>query len=535
MTNSQEKYYLDIGNAKDELLKTPGDRAFFRFFEILPGAISWITLIGVVLCSWLAPVFIAFFIIAFDIYWLLKTIYLSFHLGASYRRMKRSLKTDWLEVLKTPSFYASVKRRGLVADWQQVYHLIILPMYKESYEVVSQTFEAIINSKYPKEKFIVVLTYEQRAGEQSRKTAERIKQEYQNKFFKLLVTCHPQNVIGELAGKGSNETWAGRKVKEQIIDTLEIPYENIIVSVFDVDTRVFPQYFACLTYNFLIAKNPHRSSFQPIPIYNNNIWMAPGFSRIVASSTTFWQMMEQERPERLVTFSSQALSFKALVEMDFWNVKNVSEDSRIFWRALMYYNGDYETVPLFYPVSMDANLATSFWQTVKNIYKQQRRWGWGSENIPYFAFGSLKNKKMPFWQKIRQNFNQLEGFWSWGTNALLIFLLGWLPLILGGDKFNVMVLSYNLPRITSVLMTIAMVGLMSSAIYSTILLPARPSQYTKRKYIFMVLQWVLIPITIIIFGSIPAIEAQTRLMFGRYMGFWVTPKTRKFDIKDKML
>lgn len=516
-----EKYYLDIGNAKDGLLKTPGDRLFFRFFEMLPGALSWITLIGVVLCSWLTPVFIAFFIIAFDIYWLLKTIYLSFHLGVSYRRMRRSLKTDWLKQLEA------------FPQWSQLYHLIILPMYKENYEVVSQTLDALINSQYPKEKMLVVLTVEERAGQESRKTGEKIKSQYQKKFFKFLLTFHPQGIERELAGKGSNETWAGRKAKEQIIDPLKIPYEKIIVSVFDVDTRVYPQYFACLAYHFLTCSNPHHSSFQPVPIYNNNIWQAPGFSRIVAVSNTFWQMMEQERPERLVTFSSQAISFKALVEMNFWNVKNVSEDSRIFWRGLLFYNGDYQTIPLFYPVSMDANLAPKFWQTVKNIYKQQRRWGWGSENIPYFVFGSWKNKKMPFWQKIRQNLKQLEGFWSWSTNAFIIFLLGWLPLVLGGEKFNVMVISYNLPRITSILMTITMIGLMSSAIYSTVLLPPRPPHYPKRKYIFMVLQWILIPITIIIFGAIPSIEAQTRLMLGRYMGFWVTPKTRKFDTKNR--
>ena len=215
--------------------------------------------------------------------------------------------------------------------------------------------------------------------------------------------------------------------------------------------------------------------------------------------------------------------------MDFWNKKNVSEDSRIFWRSLLYYDGDYRVVPLFYPVSMDANLAPSFWQTVANIYKQQRRWGWGVENVPYFIFGALKNKKMPWGKKLRHIFNQLEGFWSWATNALLIFMLGWLPLYLGGEKFNVMMLSYNLPRVTRIIMTAAMVGMVTSAIYSTILLPARPKGHSWRKFIYMVVQWALLPLTIIVFGSFPGLESQTRLMLGKYMGFWVTPKARKTE------
>lgn len=518
------KSYLKIGNSTD---LTGKDYAIFRALEILPGFLAWTTLLGVVLLSWLAPVVVAFFIIAFDIYWLLKTVYLSLHLRASFSRVQKNLKINWLEKLEgwelgTAALGEHRLRRG---NWEGVYHLIILPFYKEPFEVLEATFEALAKSNYPKDKFIVVLALEERAGEESRKIAGKIEKKYASQFFRFLLTIHPKEIPGELAGKGSNETWAGRKAKE-LIDQLKIPYENIVVSVFDSDTQVYPEFFGCLTYHFLTAKNPHRSSFQPVPIFNNNIWNAPPMSRVVATSCTFWQMMQQERPERLATFSSHSMSFKSLVEMDFWNVKNVSEDSRIFWKSLMFYNGDYRTIPLYYPVSMDANLAESFWKTMKNVYKQQQRWGWGAENIPYLIYGFIKNKKMPFWKFLRHIFNQLEGFWSWATNALLIFMLGWLPLALGGEKFNLMVLSYNLPRLTRTIMTLAMVGLVSSAIYSTILLPPRPPGHPFRKYFYMIFQWILMPITIIVFGSIPGLDAQTRLMLGKYMGFWVTTKTR---------
>ena len=42
----------------------------------------------------------------------------------------------------------------------------------------------------------------------------------------------------------------------------------------------------------------------------------------------------------------------------------------------------------------------------------------------------------------------------------------------------------------------------------------------------MVLQWILLPISTIFFGSFVALDAQTRLMLGKYMGFFVTPKAR---------
>lgn len=514
----EEKYYLKVGKAPD--LKSPKERRIYRAFEILPGALAWLTLLGVIFLSWLEPVWVAFFIIIFDVYWLLKTVYLSFHLRSSYKRMKKQIAVDW------PKKLNSLDKK----DQQRIYHLVILPMYNESLTVVGPAFRAIANTLYPKDKMIVCLATEERAGQKAQEIAQKIREEFGHKFFRFVVTTHPKDILGEMPGKGSNETWAARQVKKEIIDQEKIPYQDIIVSVFDIDTQVYNQYFSCLTYYYLKAKNPTRSSFQPVPYYNNNIWQAPAFSRVVATSGTFWQMMQQQRPERLSTFSSHALSFKALVEMDFWQTNIVSEDSRIFWQALLFYDGQYKSIPLHYPVSLDANVASNWWQTAVNVYKQQRRWGWGVENIPYLFFGFYKNKKIPWRQKWHWIWIQLEGFWSWATNALLIFLLGWLPLFLGGSEFNIMILSYNLPRITRTLMTLAMIGLVGSAIYSTLIAPKAPKTDSFLKalvrHLSLVLQWILLPVTILLFGCIPGLESQTRMMLGKYMGFWVTEKHR---------
>ena len=64
--------WLKIGKADN--LKNPEERRLYRFFEVLPGGLAWFTIAGIFFASWRFPIFASFFIIAFDLYWLLKTI-----------------------------------------------------------------------------------------------------------------------------------------------------------------------------------------------------------------------------------------------------------------------------------------------------------------------------------------------------------------------------------------------------------------------------------------------------------------------------
>ncbi|GAI35271.1 unnamed protein product, partial [marine sediment metagenome] len=63
------------------------------------------------------------------------------------------------------------------------------------------TLEALVNSQYPKDKMIVVLATEERAAEPAQEVARAISEKFGDKFYKFLVTCHPQNIPGEIAGR----------------------------------------------------------------------------------------------------------------------------------------------------------------------------------------------------------------------------------------------------------------------------------------------------------------------------------------------
>jgi cellulose synthase/poly-beta-1,6-N-acetylglucosamine synthase-like glycosyltransferase len=518
MNNSPQENLLPYARRADfhvgRATELTGKRRFFyRCLEVLPGAMSWLTLIGVVVLSIYQPFIAAYFVIAFALYWVLKTAFLSYHLRYNWKRLRHHMSLDWESMLARFSY-------------GHLYHVVILPFYKEPASVIAASLEALSKVRYDQKKIIVVLAAEERAGAEALAVQAEMREQYGHVFGHFITPVHPQDVPGEMAGKGSNATHAAEEVRRNVLDVVGIKYSDALVSIFDIDTVLYPDYFNCLVWHFLTAEEPLKSSFQPVPIFNNNIWEAPAVSRVVAMSSTFWEMIQQERPERMATFSSHSVSFQALYEVGYWQTNMVSEDSRIYWNLLIANNGSYHVIPLSYPVSMDANAAPSLWRTLVQIYKQHRRWTYGVENLCYVLYHFSQNHAMSRAQRVRIAFEQAEGYWSLVTNPIMLFILGWAPIFLGGRDFHQTVLSYNLPIMVRDLLILSMFGLVISSFISLTLIPPRPNGASRFHYVVMAVQWVMIPATMIVFSAIPGLDAQTRLMFGKYMGFWVTPKDR---------
>lgn len=488
-------------------------RYFYRFLEMVPGMASWATLIGVVVASIYYPFFAAYFIIGFAIYWVLKTAFLSYHLRYNWKRLRHHMNVDWSGMIERFSC-------------RHLHHAVILPFYEEPISVIDASIKALAETNYDKNKIIIVLAGEAKVGESAKNITDEMKEKWGDTFGHFLVTSHPANVPGEMAGKGSNAAYAAEELRTEILDKENISYSDTLVSIFDIDTVVYPDYFNCLVWHFMTAERPLKSSFQPVPIFNNNMWEAGVLARVVAMSSTFWEMVQQERPERMATFSSHSVSFQALYEVGYWQANMVSEDSRIYWNLLLANDGEYDVIPLSYPVSMDANVANGFFQTVKNIYKQHRRWTYGVENFVYIVYHFSKHPRISLAKKVRITLQQAEGYWSLVTNPIMLFILGWAPLFFGGRVFHETVLSYNLPIVVRNLLILAMFGLVVSSVISLSLIPKRPNDRSRFNYLVMALQWLLVPVTMISFSALPGLDAQTRLMFGKYMGFWVTPKEK---------
>ena len=202
ITNSHEEKrpsalpdYLFIGRSRE--IEHGRDRMLYRMFEMIPGFLIWGTFVLFFVLSYFKPTWVSIFILAFAFYWILKVVYLAVHTRSAYNRMRRFEHIHWIQKLKAlrPDEYTAN-----VADWKDVWQVVILPMYKESYEILAATLDALVDTDWPKEKMIVVLAAEEAAGEEAYDVARRIEKEYGQLFFKFLLTSHPPGLEGEIPG-----------------------------------------------------------------------------------------------------------------------------------------------------------------------------------------------------------------------------------------------------------------------------------------------------------------------------------------------
>ena len=488
-------------------------KKWYRFWEIFPGALTWLVFIMPIILSLFYPVLVACLVILYALYWLTKSILMSVRLIIGYRRYCKDVKINWLKMGKRD-----------FKSWDKIYHLVILATYKEELEILRYSISALASSNYSLKKIIFVLATEERDKKRASRNARFLKKEFGDKFLHFAVTVHPQNLPDEVPGKGSNIVYAAQEIKK-FIDKKKIPYQDIIVTTLDADHRVHPNYLANLTYAYLNDPDPLHKSFQPIPMFFNNIWQVPIPIRSIGVGSTFWQMIESTQPYRLRNFAAHSQSWQALIETNFWSKKTIVEDGHQYWRSYFRFNGRYLVVPIFTPIYQDAVLSPyGYFATFKEQYLQKRRWAWGCSDIPYVMTYIIGNKKLPFWDKWLQAFRLIEGHFSWATTSVILAFVGWMPTILN-PSFRQTVLAFNFPSIYSKILTTAMIGLVVTLIISTLMLPPRPKRIFN---LSIVVEWiispVLLPLSNIIFSSFAAIDAQTRLMLGKDLEFRVTEK-----------
>ncbi len=505
----------------------------YRFLEMVPGLLTWGILALPLVLSQVNPRLCVLFIIGYMLLWFAKSIGLDIRAVQGYRMMQQHQRLPWPQMLEeleqtkvsqpdqhVPTWHYEHVRRLQEGEGKikpsELTHAIIIAAYNESREILEPTIQSILAADYDMDRVIIVLAYEGRDGAQAESAVLELLVEYGDRFKHAFAAKHPLTEH-EVRGKGGNITYAGREL-EKFIRSIKLNPERVIVTTLDSDNRPHHNYLAALSYYYCMAPNPIHVSFQPIPMFTNNIWDAPAPMRVIATGNSFWNVVLSLRPHMIRNFSSHAQSLQTLID----TVRTIVEDGHQFWRTYFRYDGNHDVYPIYLPIYQDAVLSNTYWRTLKAQFIQLRRWAWGASDVAYVVeTGFFKPNKVPKLDLTFKFLRLLEGHISWAVAPLILAFSAFIPALFNPKDYA----SNQLPIIASRIQTVALLGILVTLFFSLKTLPPKPARYKHRRSVFMVLQWVMLPVTTILYNSFSALNSQTRLLLGLYLG--------KFDVTDK--
>lgn len=522
----------------------------YRFFEILPGLLSYGAIILLIVLSFLNTVLASAYLLLIVLTALVRAVGIAYHTIKGNKELKRACAVNWharlMELGDAEASYKKLKdknykeyefsnhKENLLAiatnpkkypKPDEIINAVIITAYTEPFDVIEPTIKALTKVTYDKKNLLIFFAYEERGGEAIEATVKKLKSLYGNQFMDFVLSKHPKDLPNEVVGKGGNITYAGHRLKEYC-DRNKIAYDKVIVTTLDCDNRPHPKYFDAVAYEYIVNENRNNMSYQPVSLFINNIWDVPAPMRILATGNSFWNIISSVRPHTLRNFASHSQPLKALVGMNFWSVRTIVEDGHQYWRSYFYFKGNYSVQPILVPIYQDAVLSGTLKKTLKDQFKQLRRWSYGASDIAYVAMNIFtKDRDVPLMPALGRFIRLLDGHVTLACISFLVAFGGWVPLIVN-PRASMLIAAQQLPDAISKIQQVAMLGIIVTIVISFQIIPKRPARYKWTKSIFMFTQWILMPVTAILYSALAAYVAQTRLMFGKYLD--------KFDLTEKI-
>ncbi len=521
----------------------------YRLFEMLPAVLSYGALLLLIILSLINPDYAAVYLLMVIVTLLVKAVGIAIHTFQGSNNLNSAQKVEWYRRLAdlenpkasyeimssshTKMFDSSVhvENLRLISDDaeafpkpSEIYNAVIIATYNESYDVLAPTIESLLKSTYDRKRIILTLAYENRGGEATEKTALRLQKEFSEKFYAFNLVKHFDGHPDEVIGKGGNITNAGRFLQKWLKDE-GIASKNVIVTTLDSDNRPHPTYFDYVTYEYIVHEDRRHLSYQPISLFMSNIWDAPAPMRVIATGNSFWNIISSMRPHTLRNFASHSQPMDALEEMGFWSTRTIVEDGHQYWRSYFYFGGNYSVLPIYVPIYQDAVLCDTFTKTLKAQFVQLRRWAYGASDVPFVAVRVFtKNRNVPLIGGLARLVRLIDGHLTLASVSILVAVGGFVPLLINPQATR-SISSQELPTTISIIQRVAMFGLFITIFLAFKMLPPRPERYKRTRSFGMIIQWVLMPVTAILYSSAAALYSQGRLFLGLYLD--------KFDVTDK--
>jgi hypothetical protein len=488
-----------------------------RFFEATPGAITWVMLAAP---AWIpivfklpGAIFVAAAVLIFDAYWLLRSVTVVAGVWESLRRLKRDMSKDWLALCRQDQVAGKV-------DPLQYFHLTVVPTYTEPYHVLERTVQAIVDSNYPDElKLVGIITRE--TDKPGWENVARLREKFGGRvrgFYHIKDPLEPGIVVGKSAAMNWGGRWMFRVLTDEGFDL-----SKVLITDLDSDYQVHPQYFAWISWHHVREPLRDYVIWQPVPLFHNNIWQVPMAVRIMSASSSQWQMFLHSRPQRLVAFSSYTCSLDFVHKVGYWDKDVIPEDSRFYWKAFFTFGERFSVKSVYLPIYGDSPKSRDYASTHMSQYNQIKRWAWGITDVPYVMARFFKHPEIPFWLRFRRFMNLFLNHLNWIFLPVLLLFGASVPIWVSVD-FSLTDMGQLLWSTSGLLLAITLSTVVFFIYFEMLLLPPKPADWPRWKRLAIYGQYFLYPMVGLVLSVLPALEAHTRLLFGRYLEYRVTEK-----------
>jgi len=493
---------------KLNLSSWPKTKLFTRFGEVIIPILAWIIILLPFILSPFRPALMAYLIIAFDLYFLYKSVVTAYFASLSYVK---------INFYKTVEFNKKILK---LKNGSKLKHFVVIPNYKEPIYKLEETIAAIEGTDYPYKDISVVLAFEKRELEAEDKE-KIIRKNWDHKLLKIYAFYH-EIAEGEAPGKASNQTFAVKELYKDCIKNNLDP-KNCIITICDADSLVPKNYFSYLSHEILNdSQRDFHFYWAPVLLYNN-FWQLPFFVRMQATLSSILRLAFLSQKNNLIQISTYSTNLWMLKQINFWDVDIIPEDWHIYFQAFFKFGEKVKTIPLYTIVNGDAVYSGSVFKTFLSRYEQEKRWAWGVTDVSYFWNNLFITPHISAFLKLKKLFYLVETHLLWPTAFFVLTVSSWIPPLIN-PVFNRTVLGFLLPQLTGFILTLSTAMLL----FYTVLdykLRHNLNQKTKLPYIpLLFVQWYLLPIISFILSALPALDAHTRLLFGKKIVYKVTEK-----------
>ncbi len=508
------------------------DKLVQRVGEIIPGLLTWATILSPVWLGIIYPKAMVYILTFITLYWSYLAVMNTIGLAVGYPRYKKEMAEDWYQRCLKLDYKNLPDKETLPATLKDLKHFILIPCVNEPYEVIRESFDALLNQTYPTKRFALVYTIEEKPSKKTKELIKKTVLSHKDKFDDVLIYIHPAGIPGEAKGVGgANRTWGASRAVRYLEEKGKDP-RNYIFSSFDADHITDKQYMARLSHLYLTTdKRDSHFYSTAVHLFNNNHWRVPTMPRIEANFVTLGTLSHRSIPWGLSTltkdtFAAYSCSLQTLIDCDYWDVQLGVDDTLFFWRAFHVRNGEFELAQHFIPYSADAVEGKNYWDAHKSLYKQLLRWGWGVMEVPLSMKVFMKNENISFSKKMLWAYDHFKTRII-RINMVYLLTFGFAILTFVNPAVKQSSFAYSLPDAMSWVLTFTLIFLIPPTYYRAKMTPPMPKEWSLMKRLLMNLEGLVVVINLLTFSFFPFVDAQTRMMFGKKMkDLYHTPKVR---------